>query len=92
MSELEHYNVQIVTSANYQKSMTMILLMLRKTENENTSALEIRSDFVVMAVSARKNLPDLSACPLPLHYIATSEIVQAISIMPLNQHMMPHEI
>ena len=22
-----------------------------------------------MAVGARKNLPDLSACPLPLHYI-----------------------
>ena len=25
--------------------------------------------FVVMAVGARKNLPELSDCPLPLHYI-----------------------
>ena len=38
-------------------------------DENSTSTEEIASDFVVMAVGARKNLPELSACPLPLHYI-----------------------
>ena len=68
MSELEHSNVQILTSAKLSE-INDHAVIVEKTENEKTSVLEIRSDFVVMAVGARKNLPDLSACPLPLHYI-----------------------
>ena len=68
MSELEHANLQILTSAKLSE-INDHAVIVEKTENEKTSVLEIRSDFVVMAVGARKNLPDLSACPLPLHYI-----------------------
>ena len=68
MSELEHSNVQILTSAKLSE-INDHAVIVEKTENEKTSVLEIRSDFVVMAVGARKNLPDLSACPLPLQYI-----------------------
>ena len=68
MSELEHSNVQILTSAKLSE-INDHAVIVEKTENEKTSVLEIRSDFVVMAVGARKNLPELSDCPLPLHYI-----------------------
>ena len=44
-------------------------VVVEKTIDDNTSTEEIASDFVVMAVGARKNLPELSDCPLPLHYI-----------------------
>ncbi len=68
MSELEHYNVQIVTSAKLSE-IKDDSVVVEKTIDDNTSTEEIASDFVVMAVGARKNLPELSDCPLPLHYI-----------------------
>ena len=68
MSELEHSNVQILTSAKLSE-INDHAVIVEKTEEAQTSTVEIKSDFVVMAVGARKNLPDLSACPLPLHYI-----------------------
>ena len=68
MSELEHYNVQIVTSAKLSE-IKDDSVVVEKTVDDNTSTEEIASDFVVMAVGARKNLPELSDCPLPLHYI-----------------------
>ena len=68
MRELEHYNVQIVTSAKLSE-IKDDSVVVEKTIDDNTSTEEIASDFVVMAVGARKNLPELSDCPLPLHYI-----------------------
>ena len=68
MSELEHYHVQILTSAKLSE-INDHAVIIEKTEEEKTTTAEIESDFVVMAVGARKNLPELSACPLPLHYI-----------------------
>ena len=68
MRELEHYNVQIVTSAKLSE-IKDDSVVVEKTVDDNTSTEEIASDFVVMAVGARKNLPELSDCPLPLHYI-----------------------
>ena len=68
MSELEHYNVQIVTSAKLSE-IKDDSVVVEKTIDDNRSTEEIASDFVVMAVGARKNLPELSDCPLPLHYI-----------------------
>ena len=68
MSELEHYHVQILTSAKLSE-INDHAVIVEKTEEDKTSTAEIASDFVVMAVGARKNLPELSACPLPLHYI-----------------------
>ena len=91
MSELEHYNVQIVTSAKLSE-IKDDSVVVEKTIDDNTSTEEIASDFVVMAVGARKNLPELSDCPLPtsLSLVIVLENVQVILIMLLNQHMMWH--
>ena len=68
MRQLELYNVQIVTSAKLSeiKDDSVVVDFFL---DDNTSTEEIASDFVVMADGARKNLPELSDCPLPLHYI-----------------------
>ena len=39
------------------------------TENENTTTQTISADFVVMAVGARKNLPDMEGVTVPVHYV-----------------------
>ena len=39
------------------------------TENENITTQTIPADFVVMAVGARKNLPDMEGVTVPVHYV-----------------------
>lgn len=68
MSELEHYGVQILTSAKLQE-IKEDSVVVEKTEEEKTSNVTVPSDFVVMAVGAKKNVPSFENCPLPLHYI-----------------------
>lgn len=68
MSELEHYEVQILTSAKLQE-IKEDSVVVEKTEDEKTSEVTVPSDFVVMAVGAKKNVPSFENCPLPLHYI-----------------------
>ena len=61
--------VRLARSPPYSSEIKDDYVVVEKTIDDNTSTEEIASDFVVMAVGARKNLPELSDCPLPLHYI-----------------------
>ena len=69
MSELNRYQVTMLTSAKLSEIKENCVIVEKSAENEAPAQLTIPSDFVVMAVGARKNVPDLTGCPLPLHYV-----------------------
>ena len=44
-------------------------LSLKRQLTKKTEKAEVASDFVVMAVGAKKNVVELNNCTLPIHYV-----------------------
>ena len=68
MEELNSHEVEVLTSAKLME-ITENAVIVEKTVDEKTEKVEVASDFVVMAVGAKKNVVELNNCTLPIHYV-----------------------
>ena len=68
MKELNSHEVEVLTSAKLME-ITENAVIVEKTVDEKTEKAEVASDFVVMAVGAKKNVAELNNCTLPIHYV-----------------------
>lgn len=68
----DHHVVRYVNTKLEEIKATEIVLTTSAPEQEN-STFSVKSDFVVMAVGARKQLPELAGCNVPVHYIGDCE-------------------
>ncbi len=64
----EHHVVRYVSTKLEEIKEKEIALTTVAPEQEN-SIFNVETDFVVMAVGARKHLPELAGCSVPVHYI-----------------------
>lgn len=67
--ELDNYGVIRHTHTKLDEIHPDFVTVTTKTEDTEPKTFEIPADFVVMAVGARKQLPNLKDCPLPIHYV-----------------------
>lgn len=67
--ELDNYGVIRHTHTKLDEIHPDFITVTTETEDTEPKTFEIPSDFVVMAVGARKQLPNLKDCPLPIHYV-----------------------
>ena len=67
--ELDTYGVVCHTNTRLEE-IDQNSVKVTKTEAEKEAeTFEIPADFVVMAVGAKKNLPELKDCDIPVHYV-----------------------
>lgn len=69
MEELDNYGVIRHTHTKLDEIHPDFITVTTETEDTEPKTFEIPADFVVMAVGARKQLPNLKDCPLPIHYV-----------------------
>lgn len=69
MEELDAYGVIRHTRTKLDAIHADFVTVTTETEDAEPKTFELPADFVVMAVGARKQLPDLKDCPLPIHYV-----------------------
>ena len=69
MEELDNYGVIRHTHTKLDEIHPDFVTVTTETEDTEPKTFEIPADFVVMAVGARKQLPNLKDCPLPIHYV-----------------------
>ena len=67
--ELDNYGVIRHTHTKLDEIHPDFVTVTTETEDTEPKTFEIPADFVVMAVGARKQLPNLKDCPLPIHYV-----------------------
>ena len=67
--ELDNYGVIRHTHTKLDEIHPDFITVTTETEDTEPKTFEIPADFVVMAVGARKQLPNLKDCPLPIHYV-----------------------
>ena len=67
--ELDAYGVIRRTRTKLDAIHADFVTVTTETEDAEPKTFELPADFVVMAVGARKQLPDLKDCPLPIHYV-----------------------
>lgn len=67
--ELDNYSVIRHTHTKLDEIHPDFITVTTETEDTEPKTFEIPADFVVMAVGARKQLPNLKDCPLPIHYV-----------------------
>lgn len=67
--ELDAYGVIRHTRTKLDAIHADFVTVTTETEDAEPKTFEFPADFVVMAVGARKQLPDLKDCPLPIHYV-----------------------
>ena len=67
--ELDNYGVIRHTHTKLDEIHPDFITVTTETEDTESKTFEIPADFVVMAVGARKQLPNLKDCPLPIHYV-----------------------
>lgn len=69
MEELDNYGVIRHTHTKLDEIHPDFVTVTTETADTEPKTFEIPADFVVMAVGARKQLPNLKDCPLPIHYV-----------------------
>ena len=69
MEELDNYGVIRHTHTKLDEIHPDFITVTTETADTEPKTFEIPADFVVMAVGARKQLPTLKDCPLPIHYV-----------------------
>lgn len=69
MEELDNYGVIRHTHTKLNEIHPDFITVTTETADTEPKTFEIPADFVVMAVGARKQLPNLKDCPLPIHYV-----------------------
>ena len=67
--ELDNYGVIRHTHTKLDEIHPDFVTVTTETADTKPKTFEIPADFVVMAVGARKQLPNLKDCPLPIHYV-----------------------
>lgn len=67
--ELDNYGVIRHTHTKLDEIHPDFITVTTETADTEPKTFEIPADFVVMAVGARKQLPTLKDCPLPIHYV-----------------------
>lgn len=67
--ELDNYGVIRHTHTKLDEIHPDFVTVTTETADTEPKTFEIPADFVVMAVGARKQLPNLKDCPLPIHYV-----------------------
>ena len=67
--ELDNYGVIRHTHTKLNEIHPDFITVTTETADTEPKTFEIPADFVVMAVGARKQLPNLKDCPLPIHYV-----------------------
>lgn len=67
--ELDENHVVRYTNTRLEEIHNDSVTVTTAIPDQETKTFTIPADFVVMAVGAKKQLPDMEGCPVPVHYI-----------------------